>query len=127
MTDDQASSAGPSGAAHRTAVHEDRPVTILDRLRDRSVVVVAAHPDDEVIGTGAQFVRLRHVSFIHVTDGAPRDMRDADAAGFQTRDGYRQARRSGLLAALAVAGISAAQTFETGRRIRRAAGRGGGC
>lgn len=41
----------------------------------------AAHPDDETVGMGATLYRLREAAIIHVTDGAPRDMRDARAQG----------------------------------------------
>jgi LmbE family N-acetylglucosaminyl deacetylase len=55
------------------------------------VVFVAAHPDDEVVGAGAQIERGATV--VHVTDGAPRDSADARALGFATREEYAAARR----------------------------------
>ncbi|PYS43076.1 MAG: hypothetical protein DMG14_01975 [Acidobacteria bacterium] len=70
-------------------------------------VVVAAHPDDEIIGLGAQLPHLPDTLFIHVTDGAPRDMHDALSHGFTTRESYAQARRIELLEALSVAQIPA--------------------
>ena len=104
-----------------TAVGEDRPPRFLDRLRDRAVAVVVAHPDDEVVGTGAQLARLRQVSFIHVTDGAPRNMRDAAAAGFRACGEYKSARRRELEAALAVAGIGPEHASEIGLSDQEAA------
>ncbi|WP_114391901.1 PIG-L deacetylase family protein [Oleisolibacter albus] len=74
-------------------------------LDARRVAVVAAHPDDETIGMGAQLPRLAGVRVIHVTDGAPADMRDAATHGFATREDYAAARRHELEAAMAVAGI----------------------
>jgi LmbE family N-acetylglucosaminyl deacetylase len=47
------------------------------------------------------------VTIVHVTDGAPRDMRDATAHGFATREAYAAARREELRAAVALAGITA--------------------
>jgi LmbE family N-acetylglucosaminyl deacetylase len=70
-----------------------------------SLLIVAAHPDDEVISTGAQLPRFRGVRLLHVTDGAPRNLRDAAAVGFEGWQAYAKARRAELLAALALAGI----------------------
>jgi N-acetylglucosamine malate deacetylase 2 len=69
--------------------------------------VVVAHPDDEVIGAGAQLPRLRGMRVLHVTDGAPLDLWDARAAGFATAAEYARARRAETEAALALAGIPA--------------------
>jgi N-acetylglucosamine malate deacetylase 2 len=67
--------------------------------------VVAAHPDDEVIGLGAHLPQLRNAMFVHVTDGAPRNMTDAHVHGFNAREAYAAARRDELNHALAEAGI----------------------
>jgi LmbE family N-acetylglucosaminyl deacetylase len=70
------------------------------------MAVVVAHPDDEVIGAGAHLALLSDVSVVHVTDGAPRAMQDAYAAGYETREAYARARRREAEAALALAGIA---------------------
>jgi LmbE family N-acetylglucosaminyl deacetylase len=75
-----------------------------------ATAVVVAHPDDEVIGAGARLPRLRRAAFIHLTDGAPRDLRDAIATGFATRLDYAQARRRELIVGLGLAGIAPEQT-----------------
>jgi LmbE family N-acetylglucosaminyl deacetylase len=76
----------------------------------RSVLVVAAHPDDEVIGAGALLTRLATarvvIDLVHVTDGAPRNMVDASAAGFVDPESYARQRRRELYAALHAGGIA---------------------
>jgi len=69
-------------------------------------LILAAHPDDEVVGLGGQLARFEDVHIVHVTDGAPADMRDAAANGFGTRAEYAQVRRCELFAALSLAKIS---------------------
>lgn len=72
-----------------------------------SVLIVVAHPDDEVIGAGALLSRLPCVNVIHATDGAPRDGKDARAAGLARASDYAALRRREAEAALAIAGIGA--------------------
>lgn len=73
-------------------------------------MIVAAHPDDEVIGASVLLPRLRPragvPAILHTTDGAPRDMGDALRAGFTTREDYSAARRRELCDALALAGLN---------------------
>jgi N-acetylglucosamine malate deacetylase 2 len=86
-----------------------------------SVAIVAAHPDDEVIGAGGQLSRLKALTLLHVTDGAPRSMRNAAVGGFVTRRAYARARRGELEQALSLAGIAPEQTDRIGIADQEAA------
>jgi N-acetylglucosamine malate deacetylase 2 len=68
-------------------------------------LVVVAHPDDESVGAGAQLARLRDVTVLHVTDGAPRAPGYAERMGFASADDYREFRRREVRDALALVGI----------------------
>jgi LmbE family N-acetylglucosaminyl deacetylase len=76
---------------------------------EEPVAVVVAHPDDETIGAGASLPLFRRLLLVHATDGAPRNLADARAAGFSTADGYAAARRRELDAALAAGGVRGAE------------------
>lgn len=83
------------------------------RIPDR-VLLVAAHPDDEMVGAATRLPRFEAIGFVHVTDGAPRNLSDARNAGFATREDYAQARARELDRALAEAGQSGAPRFALG-------------
>lgn len=76
------------------------------------ILLVAAHPDDEVIGAGAHLAPWRDVSVVHVTDGAPRNHPYAPGATFPDRAANAAARRKEAQDALAVAGIAAKHIVE---------------
>jgi LmbE family N-acetylglucosaminyl deacetylase len=69
------------------------------------VMLVAAHADDEVLGAGAQFSSMAHLSLVHLTDGAP-SLRDARSHGFGSRAAYTAARWQEVEAAAAAGGVS---------------------
>jgi LmbE family N-acetylglucosaminyl deacetylase len=81
---------------------------------EEPVTVVVAHPDDETIGAGALLPLFRRLLLVHATDGAPRDLADARAAGFPTAADYAAARRRELDAALAAGGVRGAGRAELG-------------
>jgi LmbE family N-acetylglucosaminyl deacetylase len=68
--------------------------------------LVVAHPDDETGIAGGQLSRLRGVTVVHVTDGAPRNREDARRHGFAGHEDYAAARARELAAAMAEAGLS---------------------
>lgn len=93
---------------------------LLDRLSANGdapgdapkVVVIVAHPDDEIIGAGARLSSLKGVTVIHVTNGAPRELDCALRACFATGDEYAGARREECLSALGLAGVAPEQVRE---------------
>lgn len=76
------------------------------------VLVVMAHPDDEVLAVGGRMERMGGSRFLCVTDGAPGDGRDARAHGFGSVEAYRAARRGELEAALGMAGLPGSAAVE---------------
>jgi LmbE family N-acetylglucosaminyl deacetylase len=76
--------------------------------------VIAAHPDDEVIGLGGHFNLFKNAYFIHITDGAPRNMYDANRYGFASRSAYAYARQCEFMSAMMTAGLSTNRTIEIG-------------
>ena len=89
-------------------------ISILERVAaaaDSSLplprlLVVLAHPDDEVLALGARLERLAGSRLLTVTDGAPADGVDARHHGFASLAAYRTARQRELACALAHAGVS---------------------
>lgn len=67
-------------------------------------LVLAAHPDDEIVGLGGHIDALPDLLVVYVTDGAPRAMDDARRAGFEVRADYAAARREEAETALRLAG-----------------------
>ncbi|HEU4566228.1 MAG TPA: PIG-L family deacetylase [Gemmatimonadaceae bacterium] len=76
--------------------------------------IIVAHPDDEVIGAASRLGALRDPLIVHVTDGSPRDPRDARAAGCSTRAEYTALRRRERARALALAGVAPDRAWDLG-------------
>ncbi len=83
------------------------------------VCVIVAHPDDETVGCGAQL--SRNATVVVVTDGAPRNLIDAKACGFQTACDYAAARGAELRSAMRVADVQEASIIQIGMPDQTAA------
>jgi LmbE family N-acetylglucosaminyl deacetylase len=100
----------------RGLIEGDMPGGTIDEAIGRliaerqTLLLVVAHPDDDVLGAGALLARAPWARIVYVTDGAPRDGRDARGYGFATPEEYAAARRREALAALALADVAPHQT-----------------
>ena len=69
------------------------------------LVLVFAHPDDEVLAVGGRLERMAASRLLTITDGAPLDGGDARAHGFASLAEYREGRQAELQAVLQHAGL----------------------
>ena len=78
---------------------------VLANPVDIPTVVVIAHPDDEVLAMGGRLAKFTHLTLLQLTDGAPRDARDAVQLGFPDWNEYLAEREREARRALAVLGL----------------------
>jgi LmbE family N-acetylglucosaminyl deacetylase len=85
-----------------------------DLTRRTTCAVVVAHPSDEIVGAGCLISKLIDIAVLHTTDGAPADMVDAKAAGFENLIDYATARRNECRTALALVNVNTDRISDVG-------------
>ena len=86
-------------------------------------LVVAAHPDDEIVGAAYIIRNAADVHVLHVTDGAPEDRRLWSPRAPATREGYAALRADESRAGLALAAVPEAHVHRLRYRDQEAAER----
>lgn len=78
------------------------------------IMLIVAHPDDEVVGVGSLLWKLSNIQVVHATDGAPRNMTDALASGCTSRPAYAKKRRMEAESALNLVGYKSPHCISLG-------------
>lgn len=78
------------------------------------VLLIVAHPDDEVLGAGSRLAHWNNLTLVHVTDGAPRNLEDARHHGFTSWQAYARTREQELERALLAGGVQNARRMRLG-------------
>jgi LmbE family N-acetylglucosaminyl deacetylase len=97
------------------APHDHNDGSLVDLLSNQTrrvdgsqILVVVAHPAEDVVGCGAQLARWVGVRVLVVTNGAPVDGREARRQGFASVAEYATWRQNECRQALALAGVAPA-------------------
>lgn len=76
--------------------------------------VVVAHPNDEIVGSACLISKRAPLAVVHVSNGAPDTIEEAQRAGFRSRREYAEARQQECISALALADIPPEKVIEWG-------------
>lgn len=82
------------------------------RARRIRCVVVVAHPNDEIVGSGCLMSKISPLRVVHISDGAPIARADLVKAGFSTPAEYADSRSRECVKALELAGVSEERILE---------------
>lgn len=93
------------GGDARTAGDILAPLLLPPQALRGSVLFVAAHPNDEVLGASWLLRRSPGCHVVHVTDGAPRDASLRAPGAPPAREAYARLREEESFAALTLAGV----------------------
>lgn len=101
---------------HRSEVILEQLVSVDARTGDARLrlLIVVAHPDDEVLGAGALLGHYPDATVAHLTDGGGVEESTARARGFRSRADYVAERRKEVVAALSLAGVPEHQVRSLG-------------
>ena len=102
-----------SQADHRTT-RSDLSQRLLAIPADTTLLVLAAHPDDETIGASALLAKFPCSAVAYLTEGAPRDPRFWTGGPYTSREDYARTRRKEAAQALECVGIADERVFWLG-------------
>jgi LmbE family N-acetylglucosaminyl deacetylase len=105
---------GPLRRRLRARPRPLRQTVSLENLPSRAVMLVVAHPDDEVISTGGLLGRFPRAGVLCMTNGAPQWGSSAKNAGFDNWIDYAMTRHEEAKAALALVGREIAPSYNLG-------------
>jgi LmbE family N-acetylglucosaminyl deacetylase len=74
-------------------------------VRRSRCCVIAAHPNDEIVGGGCLISKLPNVVILHISNGCPRTLEEARELGFDSTAECAEARRNECLSALKLARV----------------------
>ncbi|KMQ50188.1 putative LmbE-like protein [Chitinispirillum alkaliphilum] len=80
----------------------------------QNCLIIAAHPDDEIMGMGSVLSRFENLYILYLTDGVPRSIGYAYNAGCHSREQYSRLRQTETQSALNLAMCYPKKCFRLG-------------